>query len=130
MEDGEGCQRPSPKMRLGDVAVCIACVALSAVGQVMLRSAAMVGARSSLAWPLGWLNGLTLAALCVYFLAMLLWVWVLSRVPLTQAFAFFGLSFLLVPLLAHLWLGDRVTIFTWLGGTVIIAGIAITNWPR
>jgi undecaprenyl phosphate-alpha-L-ara4N flippase subunit ArnE len=59
---------------------------------------------------------------------MLLWLWVLGRVPLSQAFAFFGLSFFLVPALAHRFLGDAVSWTTWVGATIILAGIVVTNW--
>ena len=50
------------------------------------------------------------------------------RVPLRQAFAFFGLSFFIVPALANRFLGDPVTIYTWIGATVIVAGIVLTAW--
>ena len=117
-------------MRLVDAAICTACVVLSAVGQVMLRAAALAATQSRTAGPWSWFSGAALAAVAVYLSAMLLWFWVLGRVPLTQAFAFFGLSFMLVPLLAHVWLRDPVSPFTWAGGVIIMAGIAVTNWPR
>jgi undecaprenyl phosphate-alpha-L-ara4N flippase subunit ArnE len=75
-----------------------------------------------------WVNGTSLVAIAIYSLAMLLWLWVLGRVPLTQAFAFFGLSFFIVPALAHRFLGDAVSINTWVGAAVIALGIVITNW--
>jgi undecaprenyl phosphate-alpha-L-ara4N flippase subunit ArnE len=59
---------------------------------------------------------------------MLLWLWILGRVPLTQAFAFFGLSFFFVPILAHRFLGDAITIQTWIGAAIIMIGIIVSNW--
>lgn len=67
-------------------------------------------------------------AIVVYGAAMLLWLWILSRVPLTQAFAWFGMSFFLVPLLANRFLGDPVSPFTWIGAGVILVGILLSGY--
>jgi undecaprenyl phosphate-alpha-L-ara4N flippase subunit ArnE len=75
-----------------------------------------------------WLNGTAIVAVLIYGSAMLLWLWLLGRVPLTQAFAFFGLSFFIVPFLANRFLGDAVSVYTWLGAAVISVGVVVTNW--
>ncbi|MDO9095752.1 MAG: EamA family transporter [Rubrivivax sp.] len=99
-------------------------------GQVLLRAAAIRStSNAEVGWQ-SWLNGVTLLAIVVYGCAMLLWLWLLSRVPLSQAFAFFGLSFILVPLLAHRFLGDPVSPGTWLGATLVMVGIAVSTLPR
>lgn len=116
-------------MRVVDIALCLVCVALGSTGQVLLRMASMAAARSDHPGLGGYLTGTSALAVVVYAGAMLLWAWVLSRVPLTQAFAFFGLSFVVVPLLSHRLLGDPLTPYTWAGAVVIMAGIALTNWP-
>lgn len=116
-------------MRFADALLCTACVGLSAVAQVMLRAASQQAGRAAVPGPMAWVNGLTLAAVGVYLCGMVLWLWVLSRVPLTQAFAFFGLSFLVIPLLASWQLGDPVNANTWWGGAIIVAGILVSVWP-
>jgi undecaprenyl phosphate-alpha-L-ara4N flippase subunit ArnE len=116
-------------MRLVDVGLCLVCVALGSTGQVLLRAASIEAAASGSGGPRGWLSLTTLMALSIYFAGLVLWTWVLSRVPLTQAFAFFGLSFVVVPMLSNRLLGDPLTPYTWAGAVVIIAGIALTNWP-
>jgi undecaprenyl phosphate-alpha-L-ara4N flippase subunit ArnE len=116
-------------MRLAEALLCLLCVSLVSIGQVLMRRAALIARQSDLGIG-AWVNGTTLFAVAIYATAMLLWLWVLGRVPLTQAFAFFGLSFIVVPLLAHRLLDDPVSVQTWVGGAVIIGGIAITNWPR
>jgi undecaprenyl phosphate-alpha-L-ara4N flippase subunit ArnE len=117
-------------MRLIDAAWCVLCVALVSAGQVLLRAAALRGNDpESNGWG-AWLNIITLLALVVYGLAMLLWLWILSRVPLSQAFAFFGLSFVLVPLLANRFLGDPVSLATWMGAALVVAGIVVSNLIR
>ena len=116
-------------MRLADIALSLTCVALGSVGQVLLRASSLRAAREQVAGPAAWLNLTTVSALALYVAGMLLWLWVLSRVPITQAFAFFGLSFVAVPLLAHRWLGDPVTPQMLAGGLIIMAGIVLSNWP-
>jgi undecaprenyl phosphate-alpha-L-ara4N flippase subunit ArnE len=116
-------------MRAADVLLCLVCVGLGSTGQVLLRTVSMAAARSAQPGLAGYLTGTTALAVVVYASGMLLWAWVLSRVPLTQAFAFFGLSFVVVPLMSHRWLGDPLTPYTWAGAVVIMFGIALTNWP-
>ena len=116
-------------MRALDISLCLLCVALGSTGQVLLRAASLQALRANASGPAAWLNGTTAIALTLYVAGMVLWLWVLSRVPITQAFAFFGLGFVAVPLLAHRWLGDPLTPQVLAGGVVIMAGIVITNWP-
>lgn len=117
-------------MRLVDIAACLSSVVLASIGQVMLRAAALSVAESKSSGILVWINGSSLSAVSVYLAAMVVWIWVLGRVPLTQAFSFFGLSFFLVPLLAHVWLGDSIALSTWIGAAVIVAGIIVTTLPH
>jgi undecaprenyl phosphate-alpha-L-ara4N flippase subunit ArnE len=116
-------------MRLLDMLLCLLCVALGSAGQVLLRAASLKASQMQGQGLAAWMHGTTVLALVLYGGGMLLWLWVLSRVPITQAFAFFGLSFIAVPLLAHHWLGDPLTPQMLLGGVVILAGIALTHWP-
>jgi undecaprenyl phosphate-alpha-L-ara4N flippase subunit ArnE len=116
-------------MRAADIGLCLVCVALGTAGQVLLRAASLQAAKAGATGPGAWLNFTTAIAAITYLSGMLLWMWVLSRVPITQAFAFFGLGFVTVPLLAHRWLGDPLTPHMLAGGAVIMAGIVLTNWP-
>lgn len=116
-------------MKLLHVAVCLLCVALGSVGQVMMRAAALNASRLGATGIERWFNPTTALAFGLYLTGMLIWLWVLSRVPITQAFAFFGLGFIAVPLLAYRWLGDPLTPQMLAGSVVIMAGIALTHWP-
>lgn len=108
------------------MAACALCVGVVSTGQVLLRAASLsAAAQPGLGWR-AWLNGTSVLAVVVYGTAMLLWLWILGRVPLTQAFAWFGMSFFLVPLLAHHFLGDPVSPFTWIGAGVILVGILLS----
>lgn len=104
-------------------ALLLATLVLLALGQVMFKYAAQ-GIRFSqpqtlLSVPLG-------LALVVYALATLAWLAVLTRMPLSVAFPFYGLTFLLVPVFARFLLGEQVGWPTYVGGGVILVGIAIT----
>ena len=115
-------------MRPVEILLCVACVLLVSIGQVLLRAASLAAKASSQTGIQSWLSARSLVAIAVYGCAMLLWLWLLTRVPLTQAFAFFGISFFLVPLLANRFLGDPVNVYTWLGAGVIALGIMISSW--
>jgi multidrug transporter EmrE-like cation transporter len=67
-------------------------------------------------------------ALALYGVSTLLWVWILSRVPLTQAYPWVAAGVAIVPLLGWLTFGERVTPMFWFGVAFIIAGILLTQF--
>jgi drug/metabolite transporter (DMT)-like permease len=67
------------------------------------------------------------AAFALYGVATLLWIWVLSRVPLSRAYPYAALGVVLVPLASTLMFGERVRPGFWFGTALIVAGIAITQ---
>ena len=68
------------------------------------------------------------AALSVYGCATLLWVWILSRVSLVQAYPWVAVGMVIVPLLGWLIFGERVTPLFWLGVAFIIVGVGLTQY--
>ncbi|EGJ11338.1 EamA family transporter [Rubrivivax benzoatilyticus] len=115
-------------MKFNEAILVVFVVLLSSVGQVLMRAASLGAAASGAAGLRAWMSFTSVLAVIVYCSAMALWLWVLSRVPITQAFAFFGLSFVFVPLMASRFLGDPMTTQTWIGAGIIILGIVVTNW--
>lgn len=101
---------------------------LIAAGQVMFKlvSARVAGAdlRGLLALAA---DPLLIAALSIYGFGTILWIYVLKQVPLTLAYSFMGLTFVFVPLLAHLLLGEAVSWRTATGAFFIIVGLVIVN---
>jgi drug/metabolite transporter (DMT)-like permease len=67
------------------------------------------------------------AALAVYGFATLLWIWILSRVPLTQAYPWMAISLVIVPLAGWFVFGERVTPIFWLGMVLILVGLLLTQ---
>jgi len=70
-------------------------------------------------------NGWLIAALALYGVTTLVWIWVLRHAPLHLAYPFMGLAFLIVPGLGWLFLGEPIRIQTIAGGALILIGIAI-----
>ncbi len=66
-------------------------------------------------------------AVTLYGSATLLWVWILTRIPLSQAYPWAALGAVFVPLAAILLLGEAVTPIYWLGAALIAAGIILTQ---
>lgn len=63
------------------------------------------------------------AAVVLYGLATLLWIYILQQIPLSRAYPFVALGFILVPL-AGLFLFDEVVPrIYWFGVLLIISGI-------
>ncbi len=97
-------------------------VVLSA-GQILFKFAAT---GVSLGEPKSFVSVHVLIALAVYGAATLMWLLVLARLPLSIAFPFYGITFLLVPVLASIFLGDTLRVQTLLGGLIILVGIWIS----
>jgi drug/metabolite transporter (DMT)-like permease len=103
------------------------CVLLIAVGQLLFKAAAQRWEFAGWSWETltGFLSPLMLVALAVYGIATVLWVYVLRTVPLGAAYAVFSLAFVIVPLLAHFVLGERLTVSTMIGAALIVAGVVV-----
>ena len=68
------------------------------------------------------------AALITYGAATLLWIWILSRVTLIQAYPWVSVGMVIVPLLGWFVYGERVAPIFWLGVAFIVAGIGLTQY--
>ena len=67
------------------------------------------------------------AALILYGVTTLGWVWVLSRIPLTKAYPLMSLAFFIVPLLSILFLKEVLTLKYFFGSFLIFVGIVIAT---
>jgi drug/metabolite transporter (DMT)-like permease len=112
-------------MSLTNVGLILAALLMLACGQVLFKQASMT---ISFSQPETLLSGTLVVALAIYGVATILWLAVLARMPLSQAFPFYGLSFLLVPLFAWVFLGEAIPSRVWIGSIVIALGIVITSW--
>jgi multidrug transporter EmrE-like cation transporter len=65
------------------------------------------------------------AGLALFGISSLFWMVVLSRVPLSVAYPFVGISYILIVLLSRFILHEQVPILRWIGVLVVATGIAI-----
>jgi drug/metabolite transporter (DMT)-like permease len=104
--------------------------AVLAVGQLLFKKAGL--SVHGLSLTDGLLNLAQLpafyAAIALYALSSLLWVWLLSRVTLVQAYPWVAAGVIIVPLLSAAVYGERVNATYWLGSLLIVAGILVTQY--
>ena len=65
------------------------------------------------------------SALMLYAIATALWVWIFRTTPLSIAYPFVALGFILVPLAAHYFFGEPLTTWHVVGTVLIIAGLLV-----
>jgi drug/metabolite transporter (DMT)-like permease len=114
-------------MPLRSILLTLACVVLIAIGQLLFKAAATQWRMDGWSWSTvtGFLSPLMVLALVIYGVATLLWVYVLRTVPLATAYVLFSLAFLIVPVLAWLVLGERISANTLVGGVIIVIGVIV-----
>ena len=104
--------------------VTILCVLGISIGQILFKKAATSISDAS-QWQHWVFNGWLIAALALYGITTLVWIWVLRHAPLHIAYPFMALAFLIVPTLGWLFLDESIRIATLVGGVLILAGITI-----
>lgn len=68
------------------------------------------------------------AALSLYGIATILWIWILSRVPLSQAYPWVAFGMVIVPLLGWYLFGESIGPMFWLGAALVVAGIMLIQY--
>lgn len=107
-----------------DLALIVSSVGLGATGQVLMRAGmASLGALGLVDAVLaGLLQPLVLLGIASYAFSSLLWLVALSRVPLSTAYPFGALSYVIVVVVALL-TGETISVLRWLGVALIVGGI-------
>ncbi|WP_310531762.1 EamA family transporter [Novosphingobium sp.] len=116
-------------MTNNQVAALLGISALLAAGQTLFKFAAMrlkgAGEASSNLFGLALIPSFWLA-LVLYGLGTLLWIYILQTVPLSRAYPFMALAFVMVPLLAVLLFSERLNLTYAFGALLIVAGVVVT----
>jgi drug/metabolite transporter (DMT)-like permease len=104
-------------------------VVVIATGQFLFKRAGLA-IKGLLPWDGLW----TLVTLPAFYLAValygfatVLWIYVLSRIPLTEAFPWMAIATAIVPLIGWWFYGERVNSMFWAGMLLIIAGLLLTQ---
>ena len=110
------------------IALLVAYAAGMAGGQLLFKAAALrMPAEGTMVERLAALaqNGYFLAALALYLALSLLWVWLLRVTPLSRAYLFVALSFVLVPLAAAAAFEEPLSARFVLGAVLTICGLLL-----
>jgi undecaprenyl phosphate-alpha-L-ara4N flippase subunit ArnE len=101
-------------------------------GQMLFKMAAerLVIGQGPVAFALSFVTRLMLAALALYGVATVLWVYLLNGLPLSRAYPFIGLVFAFVPLLSWLVFRDALDIRYVLGLALMLAGLYLVASGR
>lgn len=113
-------------MSISQIVFTIFTVIALSIGQILFKLSS-----SDLEFSLSGLINIFLsmkliAALFVYFIATIMWLFVLRNTPLRLAYPFVALAFFIVPVLAHFLLGERVNWNTFAGAGLIAAGVLVS----
>lgn len=105
--------------------VLVFCVVGIAVGQILFKLAShAIGPQTNVLALIS--SPYLIGGGTLYVTATLAWIWLLSRMELSQAYPFMALSFVIVPLLSMVFLGEHVGYRYWFGIALIVAGIVLT----
>ena len=113
----------------GQIAQLTAFSFMLSTGQMLFKKAAQLPA------PLASVPGLTALltniwfwlALALYGIATLLWIMILQKAPLSQAYPFAALGFVIIPLASWLLFGETLSLQYAFGIVLIIAGILVIS---
>ena len=106
---------------------------ISAFGQVLLKYAmlkhgpivpSISGVFSLLLEPR------LLAALSMYAAAMVLWLQVLAKIPLSVAYPMLAVTYAIVPLLASVFFKERIGVYHICGIGLVLLGVAIIGFSH
>ena len=117
------------------IALALLATLIATLGQLLLKSGMrQVGpiSRADLSNPLPLLltvfsNPLILVAIPLYVAGFLTWLIVLSKLDLSYAYLFLAVTYVLVPLLSRLFLGEHVPTMRWIGIAVICMGLILVG---
>jgi drug/metabolite transporter (DMT)-like permease len=108
------------------IALLVVYAVALAGGQLLFKMAAM---RSATDGPLSeritgsLLNGYFAAAIVLYAVLTVLWVWILSFTPLSRAYPFVALAFALTPALGAMMFSEPVSMRLVIGIVLILGGL-------
>lgn len=98
---------------------------LLTLGQILFKKAALARAGQGLVDLL--VSPWMVAALSFYCVATGVWVWLLQSVPLSTAYPFAALGFVLVPVASVFLFGETISITYCIGCLLIVAGVVLTQ---
>jgi drug/metabolite transporter (DMT)-like permease len=71
---------------------------------------------------------LILLGIAIYGVATVVWLYVLSRLPLSLAYPLQSLAYVFALLIAFFLFKEGIPVNRWIGAAVILAGITVMSW--
>lgn len=112
-------------MTIGLVALLTLFSFLLATGQILFKMVARTAdSLASIPGILGLATNIWFwLSLVLYGAATLLWIFILQKIDLVQAYPFMALGFIIVPLAAVFFLGEQVNLYYFAGVALILTGL-------
>ncbi len=117
-------------MSLASIGVLLIAIALAATGQLILKNGMNLAKTHSAetgrslvlsAVTSPWILG----GLVIFGLSAIAWLVTLSRVPLSVAYPFNALSFVVILVASSVILHERTNVWTWLGTVLVVSGLIV-----
>jgi multidrug transporter EmrE-like cation transporter len=117
-------------LTIASVGLLLFAVAMAATGQVMLKHGMQIatarthdsgGSLALRAATSPWV----LLGLVVFGVSAIAWLAVLSRVPLSVAYPFNALGYLVILIASIIVLHERADVLTWVGSLLVVSGLLI-----
>ncbi|MDO9280857.1 MAG: hypothetical protein Q7T88_00585 [Methylotenera sp.] len=105
--------------------VIVFCVVGLAIGQILFKVSSTSLIQTGSFYSIRTLAPL-LAAMCIYAVTSIIWVWVLQRIDLGRAYPLMALAFILVPIGSYIVFGERFQPQYFVGVALIMFGIVIS----
>jgi drug/metabolite transporter (DMT)-like permease len=108
------------------ITILVAYAVAMAVGQILFKTAALrVGATGSFAERMTSLmhNGYFAVSVVLYAALTVVWVWILTFTPLSRAYVFVALSFIMTPFFAAALFGEPISLRLVVGIGLIVGGL-------
>ena len=127
---GQEGQSGRRRLTIASVGLLLFAVATAATGQVMLKHGMQV-ATARAAHSGGSLvfraatSPWVLLGLVVFGISAIAWLAALSKVPLSVAYPFNALGYLVILIASILVLHERANLMTWLGSLLVVSGLLI-----
>jgi len=121
-------------MKIFELLAVFVSVSLAVVGQLLLKMGMLRMGKFSLSmstvvqqYARILLNPLVIAGIISFALAMLVWLYVLSRLELSVAYPFVALNYVLILFASHFLLKETITPVRIIGVAVIVIGVYLVS---
>ena len=102
------------------------CVIGLAIGQILFKISALSLSETGSFFSFKTISSL-LAAMTLYGITSMAWVWVLQKVQLGRVYPLMALAFILVPLGSYIVFNERFQLQYFAGVSLIMAGIVVVS---